>query len=75
MHDCRGGATILVSIFIPKVTGQFNSNYKSGIEVLEDCAVDELLTLLPQEFGVDVRDVTIEDYQLMDAEKEVDNEG
>lgn len=61
-------------LHLPKVTSQFNSNYRSGIEVLEDEAVEEFLTFLPKEWGVDIRDVEILDYQLKDKEREAENE-
>ena len=74
MHDCQGMADVTVRIRIPKVTAQFNSNYKSGIEVLEDEAVEEIIQMLPQEYKIEVEDVVISDYQLLDAERGVENE-
>lgn len=74
MHECEGMATITVEIRIPKVRSQFNSNYRSGIEVVEDAAVEELLTVIPKEWGVEVKDVVISDYQHSSQEREVEHD-
>jgi uncharacterized protein YeeX (DUF496 family) len=74
MHDCQGTADVVVRIRIPVVRAQFNSNYKSGIEVLEDEAVEEIVQLLPQDYKVEVEDVVISDYELKDAEREYEND-
>jgi hypothetical protein len=73
MHDCKGYATVKLVVRFP-VSGQFNINYKSGVEVLEDEACDELIGFLPQEYNVEVEDVTITNYEHSTAEREVDRE-
>jgi hypothetical protein len=73
MHDCQGDAEITVKIKF-KTKGQFNSNYRGGIEVLEDFACDELVSLLPGDFGVEILDVSITNYELKDQEREVEHD-
>lgn len=73
MHDCKGDAEVTMRVRL-KVSAQFNSNYRSGIEVLEDEACDTVISLLPQEFGVEILDVTVTNYELTDAEREVEDE-
>lgn len=74
MHDCKGDAEIMLKIRINGLRSQFNSNYKSGIEVLEDEACDTVINLLPQEFQVEVLDVDIKNYELTDQEREVEHD-
>lgn len=74
MHDCKGDAEITLKIRIKGLRSQFNSNYKSGIEVLEDEACDTVINLLPQEFQVEVLDVDIKNYELTDQEREVEHD-
>jgi len=74
MHDCKGDAEVTLRIKIKNLKAQFNSNYRSGIEVLEDEACDTIIGLLPQEFGVEVLDVAITNYEHKTAEREVENE-
>lgn len=73
MHECKGMAKIKLTIKFP-ISGQFNSNYKSGIEVLEDAAVEGLLTFLPQDFKVEIEDVEISGYEHTTQEREVEND-
>ena len=74
MHDCKGDAEITLKVRIKGLMSQFNSNYKSGIEVLEDEACDVLINLLPHDFKVEVIDVEITNYEHTTAEREVENE-
>jgi hypothetical protein len=74
VHDCQGDAEITLKIKIKRLKGQFNSNYRSGIEVLEDEACDAVINLLPQDFEVEVLDVAVSNYEHQTAEREVDNE-
>jgi hypothetical protein len=73
VHDCAGDAEITVRLKL-KVKAQFNTNYRSGIEVLEDEAVEEMIALLPRSFGVEVLDVSITNYEHKTAEREVEDE-
>ena len=73
MHDCKGWAEVTLKVRL-KVSAQFNSNYRSGLEVLEDEAEGELLSLLPTDLDVEVVDIEIKNYQLLDAEREVEND-
>jgi hypothetical protein len=74
MHDCKGDAEVTMRIRIIGLKAQFNSNYKGGIEVLEDEVCDTIIGLLPQEFGVEVLDVAITNYEHKCSEREVENE-
>lgn len=74
MHDCNGDAEVTIRVKIKGLKAQFNSNYKSGIEVLEDEACDTVISLLPQEFQVEVLDVAVTNYELTDAEREVEHD-
>ena len=74
MHECRGKAEVVIRIKGLRVGAQFNSNYKSGVEVLEDEACSEVLSLLPNDVRVEIEDVIVTDYQLLDAEREVEHE-
>lgn len=74
MHECKGDAEITLKIMIKGLTSQFNSNYKSGIEVLEDEVCDTVINLLPQEFHVEVLDVDVTNYELTDQEREVEHD-
>ena len=73
MHDCKGWAEVTLKVRL-KVSAQFNSNYRSGLEVLEQEAEDEVISLIPVEFEAEILDVTIRDYKLLDAEREVEND-
>ena len=73
MHDCQGMAEVTVRVKL-RVKAQFNSNYRSGIEVLEDEACDEVMALLPVDLKADVLDVTIFNYEHKTAEREVEDE-
>ena len=74
MHDCKGDAEVTLKVRIKGLMSQFNSNYKSGIEVLEDEAENEVVHLLPADWKVEVLDVDIKNYELTDAEREVEHD-
>jgi len=74
MHDCKGDVEILVRVRLKGVTAQFNSNYRSGKEVLEDEAVDIFLNDFPENWEVDVRDVFVTGYEQTPQEREVERE-
>jgi len=73
MHECKGMASVKLVIGLP-IGATFNGNYRSGIEELEDCAVEHLLSFLPTDWHIEVLDVDIKDYQHQQAEREVENE-
>ena len=73
MHDCQGMAEVTLKVRF-RVKAQFNSNYRSGIEVLEQEAEDELFAILPSGLEPKVLDVSITDYEHKDSEREVENE-
>lgn len=74
MHECKGSARLVVVIKVPKVESQFNSNYKSGIEVLEDAVAQEFVGMLPAEWLVEFEDIEITNYEHKQAEREVEND-
>jgi hypothetical protein len=73
MHDCKGMAKVKLQIEIP-IEASFNGNYRSGVEELEDCAVEHLLSYFPVDWHIEILDVDIKDYEHTTAEREVDNE-
>ena len=73
MHDCQGMADVTVKVKL-RVKVQVNFNYRSGIEVLEDEACDEIMALLPVDLKADVLDVNITNYEHKTAEREVEDE-
>jgi hypothetical protein len=74
MHECKGIATITLKIVRVPISGQFNSNYKGGIEVLEEEAQEMVASLLPSDFELEFLDVTISDYEHKTLEREVEDD-
>jgi hypothetical protein len=71
MHECRGKATIKLEVVLP-IRGQFNGNYRSGEEELEDQSVEALLSYLPTDLAVEIIDVQISDYELLEEAEDED---
>jgi hypothetical protein len=65
MHEFKGKAVIKLTVEVP-VQGQFNSNYRSGEEELEEQAMQDLMMYLPNEYKVDVLSVDTKSYELLD---------
>ena len=61
-----------------KVKGSFNANYKSGMEVAEELAIDETWDEIPQGWDVSSKDLDAfcvrGTYELLDSEPEVDRD-
>lgn len=72
MHECKGLATITLKLVRVPICGQFNSNYKGGIEILEEEAQEMVMSLLPSDFNVEIVDVEIDNYEHKTLEREVD---
>ena len=54
------------------IEGHFNGNYGSGTEELEDCSVEHILSYFPTDWRVEVVDVDIKDYQLLEEVSDED---
>ena len=72
MTRCKGEVEVTVRFMI-KVTGEFNGNYKSGREVLEQIAHDEAVDLMPRKCGELEIEVDCGDYEVL-GEEEPDND-
>jgi hypothetical protein len=73
MHDCKGLANIRLSIGVP-IKATFNGNYQSGIDELQDCAVEHLISFLPREWHIEITDVLIQNYEQTKAEREAEHD-
>jgi hypothetical protein len=65
MHEFKGKAVVKLTVEVP-VLGQFNENYRSGEEELEEQAIKDLLLYIPADFKVSVLDVETKEYELLD---------